>query len=110
MVLENAINRGRKLITADELESRLDGDEKITVLDARPPKQFEASHIEGALNIPQENMREELCGLDKDGTFVTYCNRGVTGNAAQNILLNNGFREVYNLSGGHKNYAKRRGR
>lgn len=35
---------------------------------------------------------------------ITYCNKGVTGNAAQNILLSEGFKNVYNLSGGHKFY------
>ncbi|MDN6502546.1 MAG: hypothetical protein L0K60_11530, partial [Tetragenococcus koreensis] len=35
---------------------------------------------------------------------VTYCNKGVTGNASQNLLLNYGFEKVYNLSGGNKNY------
>ena len=36
--------------------------------------------------------------------IITYCNKGVTGNAAQNILLNKGFRNVFNISGGHKQY------
>jgi len=42
--------------------------------------------------------------LDKQVTTITYCNKGVTGNAAQNLLLNHGFTDVYNLSGGNKNY------
>jgi rhodanese-related sulfurtransferase len=42
--------------------------------------------------------------LDPSLPTVTYCNKGVTGNAAQNILLGNGFKEVYNLSGGHQFY------
>ena len=41
---------------------------------------------------------------DKGVLTVTYCNKGVTGNAAQNILINSGFKKVYNLSGGHKFY------
>ena len=45
-----------------------------------------------------------MAELDKNATTITYCNKGVTGNAAQNILLNEGFKEVYNLSGGNKNY------
>ncbi|MBE0600452.1 MAG: hypothetical protein IH607_01595, partial [Firmicutes bacterium] len=35
---------------------------------------------------------------------VTYCNKGVTGNATQNILLDKGFQTVYSLSGGYKQY------
>lgn len=36
--------------------------------------------------------------------LFVHCNKGVSGNAAQNILINNGFRNVYNLSGGYKQY------
>lgn len=39
-----------------------------------------------------------------EAEIVIYCNKGVTGNAAQNILINAGFKKVYNLSGGHKFY------
>ena len=106
MVLENALNRGRKLITADDLKKRLENLEDITILDARRPEQYEKSHIEGALNIPHEDIRTEACSLDRDKTVVTYCNKGVTGNAAQNILINRGFKKVYNLSGGHRNYRE----
>jgi rhodanese-related sulfurtransferase len=44
--------------------------------------------------------------LDQEVIAITYCNKGVTGNAAQNILINNGIKKVYNLSGGHKHYSK----
>jgi len=44
--------------------------------------------------------------MDKDILTITYCNKGVTGNAAQNILINKGFKKVYNLSGGHKQFSK----
>ncbi|HRX08996.1 MAG TPA: rhodanese-like domain-containing protein, partial [Candidatus Limiplasma sp.] len=37
---------------------------------------------------------------------ITYCNKGVTGNATQNILLAKGFKKVYSLSGGRKQYQK----
>ncbi len=35
---------------------------------------------------------------------VTYCNKGVSGNASQNILLRHGFKTVLNISGGNSNY------
>ena len=67
-------------------------------------KQFEESHVDTAVNMPHSKIREDLKALDKDVVTVTYCNKGVTGNAAQNILINAGFKKVYNLSGGHKFY------
>ncbi|MCH3963616.1 MAG: FAD-dependent oxidoreductase [Clostridium sp.] len=104
MILDNEINRGRKLITVKKLNELKKNEENVTVIDARINKQYEEDHIEGAVNIPHSELRTEIKHLDKNNTFVTYCNKGVTGNAAQNILINNGFKKVYNLSGGYKNY------
>jgi len=108
MILDNDINRGRKLITAKELEEMKMRGEAISVIDARTQPQFEKSHVEDAASIPHECLRQQMDRLDKNSRIVTYCNKGVTGNAAQNILLNNGFRNVYNLSGGHENYRKQK--
>lgn len=66
--------------------------------------QYEEGHVEASENIPQDKIRKELEGLDREQVTVTYCNKGVTGNAVQNILINNDFKKVYNLSGGHKFY------
>lgn len=104
MILDNSINRNRKLITAEELKIKLDKGEAVTVIDARVNKQFNEEHVAGAINVPQDELRAKSDELDKEGTVVTYCNKGVTGNAAQNILINKGFKKVYNLSGGHKNF------
>jgi len=57
------------------------------------------------VNIPHSEIREKVNLLNKDTLTITYCNKGVTGNATQNILINNGFKKVYNLSGGHKFYS-----
>jgi NADPH-dependent 2,4-dienoyl-CoA reductase/sulfur reductase-like enzyme/rhodanese-related sulfurtransferase len=106
MILDNAINSNRKLITADELESLINSGKDYKIIDARITSQYEKDHIETAKNVPHSKLREALEEFDKNATIVTYCNKGVTGNAAQNILLNHGFKEVYNLSGGHKHFRK----
>lgn len=104
MILDNAINRGRELITPKELSKLIEEGNDLTVIDARVNKQYEEAHVKGAINIPHDKMRKETEELDKEKVVVTYCNKGVTGNAAQNILINQGFKKVYNISGGHKNY------
>lgn len=106
MILDNALNKNRPIITAKEAQSLVEKGEKIQVIDARINKQYEESHVDTAVNIPQDKLREELKDLDKDVLTITYCNKGVTGNAAQNILMNHGFNKVYNLSGGHKFYKE----
>mgnify|MGYP000577184808 CR=1 FL=1 len=106
MILDNALNKNRPIITAKEAQSLVNKGEKIQVIDARISKQFEESHVDKAINMPQDKLRDELKTLDKDALTITYCNKGVTGNAAQNILINHGFSKVYNLSGGHKFYKE----
>jgi NADPH-dependent 2,4-dienoyl-CoA reductase/sulfur reductase-like enzyme/rhodanese-related sulfurtransferase len=106
MILDNAIHSDRKLISADELEELIKSDKNYQIIDARATAQYEQGHIETAVSVPHAKLRASLDQLDKDAITVTYCNKGVTGNAAQNILLNHGFNKVYNLSGGHKNYSK----
>ena len=106
MILDNAISRGRKLITSEELMRKQQSGAEVIVIDARAAGQYEKDHVQEALNIPQEKIREAAETLDKTKMIVTYCNKGVTGNAAQNILLNRGFEQVYNLSGGHKQYQR----
>lgn len=104
MILGNAINRGRKLMTAEQLRTLMDSGETYTLIDARAPGQYEAAHIETAQSVPHADIRQAAQQMDKEAVAVTYCNKGVTGNAAQNILLGRGFKEVYNLSGGHKHF------
>lgn len=106
MILDNAIKRGRELITADELSAKIDAGEQINIIDVRSPKQYEELHVESSVNIPHDKIRADIELLDKEKLTVTYCNKGVTGNAVQNILINHGFKKVYNLSGGHKNFMK----
>ncbi len=104
MILDNALNKSRPVITANEVREITRNGEKVQIIDARVSKQYNEAHVDTALNMPQDSMRKDLESLDKDSVTITYCNKGVTGNAAQNILINHGFSKVYNLSGGHKFY------
>jgi rhodanese-related sulfurtransferase len=104
MILENAIHRGRELITEKELDMLLQSGDKYNLIDARAEGQYAKRHIDGAENIPHSKIRQVAETLDKESIAVTYCNKGTTGNAAQNILIGKGFKKVYNLSGGEKQY------
>lgn len=102
MILDNAINRDRDLVTADEIGCCEKGTYQI--VDARVAAQYSDAHVEDAVNMPHDELRELINSLDPSKPVVTYCNKGTTGNAAQNVLINRGFSKVYNLSGGHKQY------
>ncbi|MDF2843487.1 MAG: NAD(FAD)-dependent dehydrogenase [Herbinix sp.] len=106
MILDNAIRHGRPLITAEQLKELELSGKNYKLIDARVIAQYEKAHAKEAVNIPHANLRDSIDELDPSVPAITYCNKGVTGNAAQNILINNGFKEVYNLSGGYKQYNK----
>ncbi len=106
MILDNAINKGRPLISAKELDALITSGEKYYLVDARASKQYDKDHVDTAMSIPHEKLRDSTQEMDKDLITITYCNKGVTGNAAQNIFINKGFKKVYNISGGHKTYNK----
>ncbi|MCP2287071.1 Rhodanese-related sulfurtransferase, partial [Promicromonospora umidemergens] len=82
---------------------RADG-EKVQVVDVRSAKDRAKGFVEDSLHIPLAELRARAGELDPAALTVTYCNKGVTGNAGQNVLRNLGFEQVYNLSGGNKNY------
>ena len=103
MALDNALN-GNPLLTPEKVIEKKNSNEPLQIIDTRSKKDYEKSHVQGALHIPLGELRERASELNPIIPTMTYCNKGVTGNAAQNVLLNLGFKEVYNLSGGNKNY------
>lgn len=106
MILDNAINKGKPLMSAQQLHELMESEEQYVLIDARVGEQYDKNHIDTAQSMPHISIRSQIENIDKDAVVVTYCNRGTTGNAAQNILLAKGFKRVYNLSGGHKHYSK----
>jgi len=108
MILENAISNGRPILNSSKIE---DFGEEIQIIDTRSEKDYQSKgHVKNAINIPHSKLRDRLDTLDKNRPVVTYCNKGTTGNATQNILINRGFKLVFNLSGGHKFYSGSRKR
>ncbi|WP_211240144.1 FAD-dependent oxidoreductase [Promicromonospora kroppenstedtii] len=104
MALDNAIRGTAPLITPAELDRRRADGEKIQVVDVRSAKDRAKGFVADSVHLPLKELRARAGELDRDVLVVTYCNKGVTGNAGQNLLRNLGFAQVYNLSGGNQNY------
>jgi rhodanese-related sulfurtransferase len=104
MALANAIDGTAPLITPTDLDALRNRGEPLQIIDVRSPRDYAKSHVPGALNIPFADLRARAGELDPGTTTVTYCNKGVSGNAGQNVLLRRGFTTVFNLSGGNSNY------
>ncbi len=104
MALDGAINGHAPLITPADLIARVSAGETWQVVDVRSPADYAKAHVDGAVNLPLKELRQRVGELDPALPTVTYCNKGTTGNAGQNVLRNLGFDRVYNLSGGNSNY------
>lgn len=63
---------GMEVVAADELRRRAKKGE-VTVLDVRPPEEYRAGHIPGALSIPVEELEARLKELPKNREVVAYC-------------------------------------
>ncbi len=45
----------------------------VDVLDVRPPEEFSAGHIPGAINVPLKHLESRLADLDPEHEIVAYC-------------------------------------
>jgi rhodanese-related sulfurtransferase len=64
-----------RTISTKELKAKLDGKQRITVVETLAPERYRDAHIPGALNIPPERVKEMAPQLlpNKDAEIVTYC-------------------------------------
>jgi rhodanese-related sulfurtransferase len=63
---------GMEPIDRDTLLRRI-REESVTILDVRPPEEFRAGHIEGAVSVPLEELGLMLAKLPKNQEIVAYC-------------------------------------
>jgi len=76
-------------------------DGAVTVLDVRPPEEYRAGHLPGALSVPLKDLEQRLSELPSDREIVAYC-RGpycVLSIEAVEILRSHGF-AAYRLKEG----------
>ena len=84
----------------DVNEMMINGEE-FTLIDNRRPDEFEAGYIDGAVNIPLEEMMARLDEINPDEKIIVYCRSGVRGLIGTLALRLNGYDNVLNMSGGY---------
>lgn len=72
---EGPVDPAAEEIDRDELLRRV-REGQATVLDVRPPREYAAGHIPGALSIPADELDRRLAEVPDGATVVAYC-RGV---------------------------------
>lgn len=73
----------------------------ITVLDVRTEAEYNDGHIEGAILYPLQELLQGIDDrIDKNKKYLVYCRSGNRSREASKYLINNGFRNIYNLEHG----------
>ncbi|MBU3097822.1 MULTISPECIES: CoA-disulfide reductase [Clostridium] len=98
-VAQNVLAGRMEVLTTDEFMAY--DREKAVVLDVRTEIEYNNGHVEGAINIPVDNLRERIGELDKNKEIIEYCQVGLRGYVASRILAQKEFK-VKNLTGGYK--------
>ena len=76
--------------------------EDAILLDVRSADEFSSGFIQGALNIDVNSVgfEEKISKLDKSATYIVYCQSGRRSAKSQEIMIDAGFTNVYNIMGG----------
>jgi len=102
-VAENILNGSSRHIHWNELND-IPQDERFMV-DVRTEDEYGIETLDGAVNIPLPAIRGRLSEFPKDKKIILFCGVGKRAYMAERILRQNGFDEVFNLSGGMKTYS-----
>lgn len=67
------------------------------VLDVRTKAEYQSGHIRGSLNIPVDQLKNNLHRIpDKQRPIITCCASGMRSGSAEDILKSNGYKNVFN--------------
>ncbi len=77
-------------------------DTGAVILDVRTPEEFAEGHLAGAINIDvtEAGFAEGVAKLDPKASYAVYCRSGNRSRAAVDYLVQQGFSNVVDLSGG----------
>ena len=101
LVASNVLQGNEVIFHCDELQSLSD---KQMLIDVRSEDEVdEMGMIPGAINISVDELRANLCKLDKSKEILIYCQVGLRGHVASRLLTNLGYK-VKNLTGGFKTW------
>lgn len=91
-------------VTMEQLQKmHLEG---ALIVDIRSPQEYKEGHIEGAVSLPEYEIRRNASRLipNKNQVIITYCGTGIRSKNAMRLLRSIGYVNVYNLHKGTENY------
>ena len=87
-------------VTVQEARSLIEDKPDLVILDVRTVSEYEDGHIEGAVNIPVQELSARLDELSNEDELLVYCRIGNRSAQAVDILQDVGFTEIYHMDAG----------
>lgn len=89
-------------VSAAEFSKKMAELPDAPIIDVRTPGEFAQGHLKNALNydITSNSFENQIASLDKLKPVLVYCMSGNRSSSAVSFMQSNGFKEVYELSGG----------
>ena len=89
-----------KQLSATELKNKIQQQENLFLLDVREPHEFKYAHIADSVLIPLNQIPSRLSELDPQQEIVVICHHGMRSQQAANYLVQSGYKNIANLTGG----------
>lgn len=66
------------------------------IVDVRSKGEYSSGHVKGSINIPLDQLGNNLAKLKKDKAIITCCASGMRSGAAKSQLKGKGYENVHN--------------
>jgi len=74
--------------------------EGAVIVDVRSKGEYSSGHIKGSMNIPLDQLADNLHKLkDKEKPIITCCASGMRSGSAKSLLHSHGYKTVHNGGG-----------
>ena len=89
-------------VNSTEVNSMLQKDKKLIVLDVRTHEEFKEGHIKGAINIDIKQLGAfaKIDKLDRKPKYILHCRTNHRSTTALDHMLQSGFNNVYQMMDG----------
>lgn len=110
---EVSLNNGGKRLSPEGLLQLYQEKKDFVIVDARNWYESRIGKFKNAITPPMKNFREWKKVVDEDlkdyknKTVITYCTGGIRCEKASGYMVENGFKDVYQLDGGIVNFIKK---
>lgn len=94
---------GVRVVSPEEAAAIVeDQPEGLVILDVRTDEEFDAGHLDGAMQLDfyRDDFADELAQLDADVPYVLYCQSGNRSSQARAMMADLGFTSVADIDGG----------